>query len=63
MSKVYVDITQWPGGQSLDIGNNHGATSVAGPHGGGVGRTIKRFTVDVDELIEAIKDNAFGGEE
>lgn len=63
MSKVYVDITQWPCGQSLDIGNENGSTSVAGPHGGGVGHIIKRFTVNTDRLLEAIRDNAFGGED
>lgn len=55
MKKIVIDITQWPGGISLDIGTDSFQTTIAGPHGGGVGRTIKRFTVDADKLIAAIE--------
>lgn len=61
MSKVYIEIVQWPGGQGLAIGNENGSTSVAGAHGGGIGHTIKRFVVDVNRLKEAIDDNKFEG--
>lgn len=62
MSKIVIDITQWPDGISLDIGSDSFQTSVAGPHGGGVGHTIKRFRVDIDKLI-AIIDKYRGEEE
>lgn len=55
MNEIIIDITQWPDGTSLDIGTDSCQTSIAGPHGGGVGRTIKRFRVDADKLIAAIK--------
>jgi hypothetical protein len=61
MSKIIIDITQWPDGISLDIGTDSFQTSIAGPHGGGVGRTIKRFRVDADKLIAAIEK--YRGEE
>lgn len=56
MSKIIIDITQWPGGISLDIGTDSLQTTIAGPHGGGVGHTIKRFLVDADKLIAAIEE-------
>lgn len=59
MSKVYVEITQWPSGQSLDIGNESGSMSVAGVHGGGVGHVIKRFIVDAERLKEVVDDAKF----
>ena len=55
MSKIIIDITQWPGGISLDIGTDSFQTAIAGPHGGGVGHTIKRFIVDADKLIAAVE--------
>lgn len=55
MKKIVIDITQWPGGISLDVGTDSFQTSIAGPHGGGVGHTIKRFRVDADKLIAAIE--------
>ena len=55
MRKIVIDITQWPNGISLDIGTDSSQTSIAGPHGGGVGHTIKRFRVDADKLIAAIE--------
>ena len=55
MSKIIIDVTQWPDGISLDIGTDSFQTSIAGPHGGGVGHTIKRFRVDADKLIAAIE--------
>jgi len=61
MSKIIIDITQWPEGISLDIGTDTSQTSIAGPHGGGVGHTIKRFRVDIDKLIAAIEK--YRGEE
>ena len=61
MSKIIIDITQWLDGISLDIGTDSFQTSIAGPHGGGVGRTIKRFRVDADKLIAAIEK--YRGEE
>lgn len=63
MSKVYIDITQWPCGQSLDIGDENSSKTVAGVHGGGVGHTIKRFVVDAERLKEAIDFHKFGEEE
>lgn len=61
MGKLFIDITQWPDGISLDIGTDSLQTSIAGPHGGGVGHTIKRFRVDADKLIAAIEK--YRGEE
>lgn len=61
MSKIIINITQWPDGIGLDIGTDSFQTAIAGPHGGGVGHTIKRFLVDVDKLIAAIEK--YRGEE
>ena len=55
MKKIVIDITQWSDGISLDIGTDSFQTSIAGPHGGGVGHTIKRFRVDIDKLTTAIE--------
>lgn len=61
MKKIVIDITQWPGGISLDIGTDSSQTAIAGQHGGGVGHTIKRFRVDADKLIAAVEK--YRGEE
>lgn len=55
MSRVVVEVTKWPAGYSLDIGDGEGGICVAGVHGGGVGNVVKSFSVDADRLIETIK--------
>lgn len=63
MSKITISIDQWPAGIGVSIGNEKEEffTTIAGPHGGGVGKTIKTWKIDAEELIKIIKE--FGDEE
>lgn len=57
MKEIYFEITQWPAGKSLDVADNDGySITIAGVHGGGVGKTIKRFKVNIDFLKDAISE-------
>ena len=57
MSRVVFELMQWPGGLGLNIcpKDKLSGYALGGVHGGGVGHSLKYFTVDVDELKEYIE--------
>ncbi len=59
MKKVCVEISRnIEGGLSLCICDKNGGYRIAGAKVGGC-ETVKSFTVDADELIEAVRNNSF----
>lgn len=64
MKKVVVEIISWPGGWGLALSDKDGITShnIAGPHGGGIGKMVKRFTVRVDDLLKYLEEYEFDDE-
>lgn len=63
MNKIYIEIVNWPGGHGLTISDSKGdhCYAIAGAHGGGIGKTLKRFAIDPDKLKKAIE--RVGGEQ
>ena len=63
MSKIYLEIVNWPDGYGLTISDSDGkhCYALAGARGGGVGMTLKRFAINLDKLKKAIE--LVGGEQ
>lgn len=64
MKKVIVEIISWPEGWGLALSDKDGINShsIAGPHGGGIGKLVKRFTVRVDDLLKYLEEYEFEDE-
>ena len=62
MSKIYLEIVNWPDGYGLTISDEAGNNcyAIAGTHGGGAGKTLKRFAINPDKLKEAIERVNYG---
>lgn len=63
MSKYFFSITEWPGGLGLEFGDENGSYGFAGACGGGVGKEVKRFPLNIsrterliEELTKVIKE-------
>lgn len=60
MSKVSIEIVKGVEGDCLTICDQSGSGKrVAGPKPWGGGTTVKKFLVDVDDLLKAIEENKF----
>lgn len=64
MKKVIVEIISWPEGWGLALSDKDGINchNIAGCHGGGIGKTVKRFTVRVDRLLKYLEEYEFDDE-
>lgn len=57
MSKVVFELMRWPEGLGLNIctEDRKAGYALGGPHGGGVGHSLRYFIVDVDKLKEYVE--------
>jgi hypothetical protein len=59
MKCVNIEYVSGCEGNHIEIANKDGGTRIAGPKAWGVGRVIESFTVTVEALLEAIKENEY----
>src|SRR5690625_2294680 len=59
MNKIIIEVVEGVEGSSLSVGNKKGGERVAGSKPWGGGTVIHSFECNADELINAIKINAY----